>query len=79
MNAVTASFIAQVGPTYDVHQVAMLLLNSLVFLPCCLIAGRLALARRGRRRGCCSCSSPPARWWCRTSPMRGPNFSRRSA
>jgi hypothetical protein len=42
MNAVTASFLAQVGATYDVYQLAMLALNSLVFLPCCLIAGKLA-------------------------------------
>ena len=48
MNLLCAHFLAQAGQSYDLYQVAMLLLNLLVYFPCVLIAD--ALARRGRRQ-----------------------------
>ena len=47
-NLVGAFFLAQVGERFEYHQVIFLFLNSLFFLPCCLMAP--LLAPRGRWR-----------------------------
>jgi hypothetical protein len=48
MNVLTAFFMAQTQDRFEMFQVASAFLNTLVFLPCCLMLPALGLARRPR-------------------------------
>jgi len=48
MNVLTAFFMAQTQDRFELFQVASAFLNTLVFLPCCLILPALGLTRRPR-------------------------------
>jgi hypothetical protein len=48
MNVLTAFFLAQTQDRFEMFQVASVFLNTLVFLPCCLMLPALGLARRPR-------------------------------
>jgi len=51
MNTLAAHFMALAGPRYEVYQLTFLFLNSLVFLPCCLLAPNLVPPKGFRRLG----------------------------
>jgi hypothetical protein len=48
MNVLTAFFLAQTQDRFELFQVASAFLNTLLFLPCCLMLPALGLARRPR-------------------------------